>query len=88
MLDTTIKLYINSILFGIVNTEDDCTITILNQCILYGKWYIYSCKKDNIDLFILNYIQIVKDELCIGKARCELNNEKSFERLSPFYDLL
>ena len=34
------------------------------------------CKKDKVELFILNYIQMVKDKLCIEKARFELNDDK------------
>ena len=76
VLDTAIKIDVNSILFGIANTEDDCTINIVNLCILHGKWNIYSCKNDNVELFILNYIKMVKDKLCIENVRCELNGDK------------
>ena len=51
-------------------------------------WYMYSYKKDNVELFILNYIKMVKDKLSIEKVRCELNGDKSFERWSTLNDLL
>jgi len=54
ILEVTINLNEIYILFGIpnTNTNDDSMIDVLNMCILYAKWYIFTCKKDNVQLFL------------------------------------
>lgn len=88
-LEMSIQLNASCILLGLPNPNGDNTIDILNLCILYAKWYIFACKKDNVLLFLPNYIKIVKDKLGIEKTVCILNNDNTFEeKWSDFYDLL
>ena len=87
VLKVHLNLTVNEIMLGIPNPCDDEIIDIFNYCILYGKWYIYSCKKDDTQMFILNYIKYIKDKLQIEKTICEMKKEDIFEkRWSLFYN--
>jgi hypothetical protein len=89
ILEVTIDLNEIYILFGKPNTNDDGMIDVLNMCILYAKWYIFTCKKDNVQLFLPNYVKLVRDKLSNEKTLCALNNDHTFEeKWSNFYDLL
>ena len=46
----TVKVTYCDFLFGIANPNDDIMIDILNSCIMCGKWYIYKCKQNNLQL--------------------------------------
>ena len=51
----------------------------MNLCIIYGKWYIYKCKKDNNNLCILDFIKIVKEKLILEKTLSNIKQDKCFE---------
>ena len=88
-LEVSMKLNAKYVLFGIPNHNDDMFIDIFNLCILYAKWYIYQCKQNNQSIFIIDYLKLVKEKLCIEKAWCKLNNSNDFEnRWAFFFDQL
>ena len=89
LLDVTITLNQSYVIFGIPNLEENINIDIMNLCILYGKWYIYHCKKDKHELFIIDYIKLVKDKLEGEKMWCTLRQNNLFEeKWKFFYDNL
>ena len=63
------------IIFGIKNT-DNLLLNNLNVLILYGKWYIHRRKIENKDLFFLDYLNDVKQNLIIEKQRFSLKGEQ------------
>ena len=85
----TITLDVTNVLFGIANPNDDHIIDILNLCILYGKWYIHQCKQEGDQIFLMNYIKVVKDKLTAEKTLCILNSTKYLhEEFLNFLDML
>ena len=89
IIGVSIELSAKDVLFGISNTNEDNIIDILNLCILYAKWYIHKSKKDNVQLFLPDYIRMVKDKLSIEMQLCKLQNkEDNFKKWTPLYELL
>ena len=85
--DTTVDLDVKSVLFGIPNYTNDQFIYCMNICILYAKWYIYCCKRDEEQLFFLTFVTMLKNVLQTEKVRCQINNEKHFdEKIAWFYE--
>ena len=84
-----IPLSKGDIIFGIKNT-DNLLLNNLNVLILYGKWYIHRRKIENKDLFFLDYLNDVKQNLIIEKQRFSLKGEKDAfdKKWSNFKDVL
>ena len=80
VLEIDINIQVQDVLFGILNYNDDIIIDILNFCIIYAKWYIYKCKIDGIQLFLPNFVQMLKDTLEIEQAACILSDSDTFEK--------
>jgi hypothetical protein len=56
------------IIFGIPNENNDHEINLLNTIILYGKYYIYTLKKQKKDLTLYDFLLTVKQELKFKKS--------------------
>ena len=77
------------VLFGIPNENGDKSIDFMNLSILYGKYYIHMCKKNNSQIFFMDYIKYVKDRLEIEKMYCQINQLDTFEkRWAEYFDQL
>ena len=88
-LQMSIPLNAKHVLFGMPNPNEDKIIDVLNLCILYGKWYISECKKNNTQLFLPNYIRMVKGKLTTEKTLSCIQGDESFEkRWLDFYEQL
>ena len=71
------------------NPNEDKFIDIMNLCILYAKWYIHGCKMNKEQLFLPNFIKLLRDKLTAERLLCKLNNDNSFEkRWQVLYDQL
>ena len=67
-----------NIILGFPNvTNED---TVLNYCLILAKQYIYSCKAHEQQLFLLSFLQILKNKLNIEK---EIHIQRS--TLTKFY---
>ena len=62
----------------------------LNFFILHAKRYIYQCKIDNKDLFLIAYINTLKQNVIIEKNRYSINGEYELfaDKWSHFSDVL
>ena len=89
MSDTCIGETIEEyLLFGYLGNSD--IELVLNYCMLYGKWYIYSKKiheRNDIDFY--DFLVQLKNRLYIEKNKCiRDNNEQCFEKWNCIYDQL
>ena len=71
-MNCTIILNVFYVLHGIPNLEADNQIDFMNYCILYGKWFIHQCRTNENNIFILDFIKLVKDKLKVEKTLCEI----------------
>ena len=71
-LEMIVQLHASCVLFGTPNSNEERVIGILNVCMLYSKWYIWTCNSDNLQLFLPCYVQLVKNKLSIEINVCVL----------------
>ena len=79
ILDFTITLKEEYVLFGIPNLQENNDIDFMNLCLLYGKWYIYKCKISQTNLCLLEFIKNVKDKLHTEKAWSDIKQDNIFK---------
>ena len=75
-----IPLKITDIMFGIVHMKtQDCLIPMLNYLILYGKWFIYTAKRECKDLSFCRFLKYIKYTLSIEhQVAINKGNARSF----------
>ena len=61
--EISITLDVISVIFGIANPDYDHVINFMNVCILYAKWYMYTCKYKEEPLFFFTYVKMF--EKCV-----------------------
>jgi len=83
-----IQLSVIDIIFGIKNTEDKLLLNI-NFFILHAKRYIYQRKIDNKDLFLLEFLNMLKQNVIIERNRYLIKGDyEQFEnKWSHFTDI-
>ncbi len=88
ILLSSMQLDVKSVLFGIVNDNNDDMLHFMNYCILYGKWYINSCKSSNSDIFFIQFVKLIKDKLMLEKNLSEMRKDGNFEQyMSKYYNI-
>ena len=80
ILGFTIMLSCTDVIFGISNLNNDTYVDFMNLTILYAKYFISLRKKNNEQLFFIDYVRFVKDRFEIEKVFCEINQLDTFER--------
>ena len=63
------------ILLGIPNYGKNKDIDILNFVILFGKSYIYDCKKKEMPIDLYNFQVKLKTHMVIQEYRCKVYNK-------------
>ena len=63
------------ILLGIPNYETSIDINTLNFVILFGKFYIYSCKKCVMPIDFYNFLVKLKTRMVVEQYRCKIYNK-------------
>jgi hypothetical protein len=77
-----IDISILEIIFGLPNEDNEKTINLYNYVILYAKYYIYITKKKEKELFLYEFLLIIKKELNYKRERLlELNRANKFNNL-------
>ena len=81
LTDVYIPLKICNVLFGIpFNKSQDKLLFILNYIILYSKWYIYICKRNEKAVRFSALLKYIKHILQLEKEIAILKKkEKEFE---------
>ena len=76
------------IIFGILNPFKDNFIDVLNYCILLGKFYIYTCKKDGTTICMFEFLILLKNRIEVLNMIYTLKgHDKAFqEKWSFLYD--
>ena len=88
-IETTFPLNSRYVLFGLQNPNEDEIFDIMNLCILYAKWYISGCKRENTQLFLPDFIRMLRNKLMVEKTLCQIKGDDSFEkRWLNFYEKL
>ena len=64
--DVNIGVNVLDIVFGIANQDQETVLNSLNFCILFGKFYIYKCKKGETTILFEDF----KHEL-YNRLKCE-----------------
>ena len=80
IIGVEIHLNVDEVLFGIYNANNDNVFDIYNMCILHGKWFIYTCKRDERQICFLTYIKFIKNKLQIEKCSSEISQDGAFEK--------
>ncbi len=75
IVNVSIDLDALSILFGIVNSNNDNILFLLNYCILIGKWYIFKQKYLGKSFSFVEYLHELKAELEIEKYLLNLEGK-------------
>ena len=75
IVKNVVRLSVCEIMFGIINCPygDIESITIINFCVLLGKWYINVCKTGEREPKLLPYLNLVKEKLTILKMNFMLD---------------
>jgi len=78
--ETNFQLEKCEMLFGVLNFNESKMLDVFNFLLLVAKWYIYTCKKDNLNLFFLNFLLEVKNNLELEKYIMYKNgNNREFD---------
>jgi hypothetical protein len=77
----SIPITVLEIIFGIPNENNDQVINLLNTVILYGKYYIYTLKKQKKEPTLYEFLLTLKQELTLKKAYYyEQNRPQIYQR--------
>ena len=65
----SIQIYLakTDVIFGIKSQKQNQFIYCVNYIIIQGKWYIYQCKMNKKNVFLLDFLVHLKNELSIEK---------------------
>lgn len=75
-----IPLRIVNIIFGIpYNKSQDKLLLCLNFIILHGKWFIFLCKREQKQVFLVSFLKYLKHVLLVEKSiALRRNQEQEF----------
>ena len=59
----------------------------MNYCILYGKWYIYVSKKNDSELFFLNFVGFIKDKMLCEITISDIKGESTRKNFLKYYEI-
>jgi exonuclease III len=80
----TFKTFIRTdtydIIFGMINENEDILIDQFNYVLLQGTYYVYKCKKAEVDTDVLTFLLECKNKLIIvQESMSEKQKQKQFE---------
>ena len=64
---TIVSVEIYEILFGVFIFNEDDFLNMLNFVLITAKWFIYRCKKENLNMFINNFLLYLEQTIDIEK---------------------
>lgn len=89
-LQCTFDLTEQNIIFGVLNAYDDDIIHMINYCILYAKFYITRCRRNNQEICLYDFLRYIKNKLEIEILYYEtsISKEKDLQKWKTLYNVI